>query len=114
MTFLVAGHETTGNALSWAVYLLSQHPREAAALRSELGAVLGDRPAASLAFDDLAHLPYLDAVCHVRLGGWLGGWVGGWVRALLGRVMLGVGLLGGWKVGVEARGGGGGGLVGPV
>lgn len=30
--------------------------------------VLGARPSSSLSWEDVAALPYLDAVCHVRVG----------------------------------------------
>jgi len=43
MTILLAGHETTANALTWTLYLLSQHPAAAERLREELDQVLGDR-----------------------------------------------------------------------
>jgi cytochrome P450 len=43
VTLLLAGHETTANALSWSWYLLSQHPAVEAKLHAELDAVLGDR-----------------------------------------------------------------------
>jgi cytochrome P450 len=59
MTLIAAGHETTSNALAWAFYLLSRHPREYDRLREELARVLGDRPPTA---DDLARLPYLDWV----------------------------------------------------
>ena len=36
MTFMVAGHETTSNALSWAFYCLSQHSAVEAKLRAEV------------------------------------------------------------------------------
>ena len=36
MTFMVAGHETTSNALCWAFYLLAQHPDVEAKLRAEV------------------------------------------------------------------------------
>lgn len=42
MTALVAGHETTAAALSWAWRLLSQHPEVSERLREELQTVLGD------------------------------------------------------------------------
>jgi cytochrome P450 len=42
MTMLLAGHETTANALTWALYLLAQHPAVARQLEGELAAVLGD------------------------------------------------------------------------
>ncbi|MGC1417887.1 MAG: cytochrome P450 [Candidatus Acidiferrum sp.] len=43
ITFLLAGHETTANALSWTFYLLSQNPEAERELRAELVAVLGGR-----------------------------------------------------------------------
>ncbi|WP_400191670.1 cytochrome P450 [Hymenobacter sp. B81] len=52
---LVAGHETSANALSWLWLLLARHPQEVARLRADMQAVLGGR-APQLA--DLAQLPY--------------------------------------------------------
>ncbi len=43
MTVYIAGHETTANALTWTLMLLSKHPAEARAVREELAAVLGGR-----------------------------------------------------------------------
>lgn len=43
ITFLLAGHETTANALSWTFYLLSQNPEVERELRAELAAALGGR-----------------------------------------------------------------------
>src|SRR5690606_16439099 len=34
-TIFMAGHETTANALSWALYLLAQHPEIAQKIRTE-------------------------------------------------------------------------------
>ena len=55
MTLFVAGHETTANALTWALYLLARHPDAAERLAEEARAVLGGRPP-TLA--DLPALPY--------------------------------------------------------
>lgn len=55
VTFFVAGHETTSNALTWTWMLLSRHPAEEARLHAEVDAALGGRPP-SLA--DLPRLPY--------------------------------------------------------
>ena len=41
MTIFIAGHETTANALTWTLYLLSQHPTVADKLYVELDSVLG-------------------------------------------------------------------------
>jgi len=43
VTLLLAGHETTALALSYASYLLAQHPQAEARLVAELEQVLGDR-----------------------------------------------------------------------
>jgi len=43
ITFLLAGHETTANALTWTFHLLSRHPGVEARLREELDDVLGGR-----------------------------------------------------------------------
>jgi cytochrome P450 len=43
ITIFMAGHETTAMAMTWTWYLLSQHPREEAALHAELETVLGGR-----------------------------------------------------------------------
>ena len=42
VTFIAAGHETTSNALTWALYLLSQDPRTRAGVEQEVDAVLPD------------------------------------------------------------------------
>jgi cytochrome P450 len=44
LTLILAGHETTANALSWTWYLLSQNPSAQQKLESELHEVLGGRP----------------------------------------------------------------------
>ncbi len=43
-TFLLAGHETTANALAWTWYLLGQNPDAEARLQAEVAAVLNGRP----------------------------------------------------------------------
>ncbi len=42
-TFLLAGHETTANALAWSWYLLSEHPDVEAQFHAELDNILDDR-----------------------------------------------------------------------
>jgi cytochrome P450 len=64
MTMMLAGHETTANALSWAFTLLAQAPEAEARLRAELDAVLGGRePIAA----DAPRLPYTLGVLHEAL-----------------------------------------------
>ncbi len=59
LTLLLAGHETSTNALSWAYYLLARDPAALAKLHAELDDVLGGRlPTAR----DLARLHYTRAV----------------------------------------------------
>jgi cytochrome P450 len=56
---ILAGHETTANALTWTWYLLAEHPAVAARVRAELDAVLGGR---APGFDDVPKLRYTAAV----------------------------------------------------
>lgn len=59
VTFMLAGHETTASALTWAWYLVAQHPDVEAKLQAEADAVLEDREAS---IEDLARLPYTTMV----------------------------------------------------
>ncbi|PPQ82383.1 hypothetical protein CVT25_008344 [Psilocybe cyanescens] len=62
-TFLVAGHETTSVATTWALYALTLEPKIQDKLREELLAVGTDNPT----MDELNALPYLDAVVRETL-----------------------------------------------
>ncbi len=53
-TFLEAGHQTTAQALTWALYLLARSPGWQHRLRAEIRAVVGDRKVEAA---DLARLP---------------------------------------------------------
>ncbi len=53
LILLIAGHETSANALTWLTYLLAHHPAEAASIRTEMTAVLAGRPPT---FEDLPRL----------------------------------------------------------
>jgi cytochrome P450 len=64
MTLLLAGHETTSNALTWTWYLLSQHPDAESRLHAELELVLGGRIPA---VEDLPRLPYTRMVLEEAL-----------------------------------------------
>lgn len=59
LTLFVAGHETLGNALTWACYLLAQQPHVTSKLLTELEAQLGGQPPNP---GDLERLPYLEQV----------------------------------------------------
>lgn len=61
LTLLVAGHETTGVALAWALYHLHKHPETLEKLRAELEEHADAGP------NELARQPYLNAVCHETL-----------------------------------------------
>ena len=55
ITLVLAGHETTATALTWAWYLLATHPEAEEKLHTEVNTVLGDRP---VSLDDLTRLTY--------------------------------------------------------
>jgi cytochrome P450 len=55
LTLLLAGHETTANALAWTWYLLSTHPEIAARVRREAAGRLGGR---APTMDDVPALGY--------------------------------------------------------
>lgn len=59
LTLLLAGHETTANALSWALWLLATHPDHQQRLHDEAVAVLGDRIATP---DDVPRLVHATRV----------------------------------------------------
>jgi cytochrome P450 len=59
LTLITAGHETTGNGLNWAWYMLAQHPEVEARFHAELAEVLGGRPPEA---GDAAALVYTEAV----------------------------------------------------
>jgi cytochrome P450 len=59
MTLVLAGFETTANALSWALYLLSKHPETAARLEEEATRVLAGRVPT---FEDLPSLEFTERV----------------------------------------------------
>ncbi|OCH84539.1 cytochrome P450 monooxygenase [Obba rivulosa] len=63
-TLIFAAMDTTSNALSKTLNLLAEHPEIQQKLRKELVEATqgGDIP-----YDDLVHLPYLDAVCRETL-----------------------------------------------
>ncbi|KAJ7441924.1 cytochrome P450 [Mycena galericulata] len=62
-TFLVAGHETTSTALTWALFALTQNLAAQTRLREELLGVSTDTPT----MDELNELKYLDCVVRETL-----------------------------------------------
>jgi cytochrome P450 len=64
MTLMLAGHETTATALTWTWYLLSEHPRVAQRMRTELDDVLGERMPT---VDDLPALVFMKQVIQESL-----------------------------------------------
>ena len=64
-TFLFAGTDTTANSLSRILCMLAANPDAQDKLRKELFEV--GAPDASLTYEVLDHLPFLDAVCRETL-----------------------------------------------
>lgn len=64
MTLMLAGHETTANLLTWACYLLSQHPSVLQTLQTELQKVIGGRLPTT---EDLPRLGYTKQVLQESL-----------------------------------------------
>jgi cytochrome P450 len=64
VTILIAGFETTANALCWTLIQLDPHPEVTARLIEEVDSVLADRPPA---VDDLAGLTYTRIVLQEAL-----------------------------------------------
>jgi cytochrome P450 len=64
MTLLLAGHETTALALSWAFLVLDRDREARDRLESEIATVLGDRAASP---EDVPELPYTQAVVNEAL-----------------------------------------------
>ncbi|MET9390454.1 cytochrome P450 [Streptomyces sp. NPDC006624] len=68
ITFLVAGHETTSGALSFALHYLSRHPEAAARARAEVDRVWADT--AEPAYEQVARLRYVRRVLDESLRLW--------------------------------------------
>ncbi|MCX6394921.1 MAG: cytochrome P450 [Propionibacteriales bacterium] len=58
LTFMLAGHETTANAMSWFWYLMALNPEARQRMHAEIDEVLGGRRPG---VDDLAQLPWTTA-----------------------------------------------------
>jgi cytochrome P450 len=59
VTLMLAGHETSANALAWTLHLLGDSPEVEQRLYEEIGAAVGDAPASAA---DLLNMPYLKQV----------------------------------------------------
>jgi cytochrome P450 len=60
VTMLLAGHETTANALGWAWHLLARHPEIEARVAAEVRAATGTRP--DVGVEDLPRLTFVSQV----------------------------------------------------
>ena len=70
LTFLVAGHETTSGALSFALYYLSQHPECLEQAQREADDALGDDPTAMPTFEQVPRLRYIRRALDEALRMW--------------------------------------------
>jgi cytochrome P450 len=59
VTFILAGHETTSNLLTWCTYYITQHPEYMRKGQAEVDAVLNGKPPTSA---QLQQLPYIEAL----------------------------------------------------
>jgi cytochrome P450 len=71
-TFMLAGHETTANALSWMWYLLALNPEARERMLAEVDSVLGDRRPS---FEDVARLPWTAACVQEAMRVYSPAWV---------------------------------------
>jgi len=72
VTLLAAGHETTANALAWALHLLAANPASLSRLQAELSQVLGGRAPTGA---DVAQLPFTGRVLSESLRLYPPAWV---------------------------------------
>ncbi|MGA9492889.1 MAG: cytochrome P450 [Mycobacterium sp.] len=70
ITFIVAGHETTSGALSFALHYLTQNPDVLARAKAEVDAVWGDSDDPAPVYTDVAKLRYVRAVLDESLRLW--------------------------------------------
>ncbi|MFD4524315.1 cytochrome P450 [Streptomyces sp. NPDC058470] len=67
ITFLIAGHETTSGAMSFALYYLAKHPAVLQHVRREADALWGDTADPEPTFDEVGRLTYTRQVLNEAL-----------------------------------------------
>ncbi|WP_087924577.1 cytochrome P450 [Streptomyces albireticuli] len=70
ITFLIAGHETTSGALSFALYYLTKHPEVLARAQAEVDALWGDEDTPDPDYGDIGKLTYIRQVLNESLRLW--------------------------------------------
>ncbi|MEU9499635.1 cytochrome P450 [Streptomyces sp. NPDC048196] len=70
ITFLIAGHETTSGALSFALYHLVKDPLALRMVQREADELWGDRADPDPTFEDIGHLPFTRQVLNEALRLW--------------------------------------------
>ncbi|MGW3122913.1 bifunctional cytochrome P450/NADPH--P450 reductase [Streptomyces sp. NPDC001107] len=70
ITFLIAGHETTSGALSFALYYLTKHPEVLARAQAEVDALWGDSDSPEPDYGDIGKLTYIRQVLNEGLRLW--------------------------------------------
>ncbi|WP_328839382.1 bifunctional cytochrome P450/NADPH--P450 reductase [Streptomyces europaeiscabiei] len=70
ITFLIAGHETTSGALSFALYYLTKHPEVLARAQAEVDALWGDSDEPDPEYGDIGKLTYIRQVLSESLRLW--------------------------------------------
>ncbi|HWU65350.1 MAG TPA: cytochrome P450 [Ensifer sp.] len=70
VTFLIAGHETTGAALSFALYYLTKHPAVLARAQREVDALWGTADDIGPSYEDVGKLRYIQQILEEALRLW--------------------------------------------
>ncbi|AZQ38567.1 cytochrome P450 [Streptomyces cyaneochromogenes] len=70
ITFLIAGHETTSGALSFALYYLTKHPEVLARAQAEVDGLWGDTDTPEPEYGDIGKLTYIRQVLNESLRLW--------------------------------------------
>jgi len=70
ITFLIAGHETTSGALSFALYYLTKHPAILARAQAEVDTLWGDTDSPAPEYGDVGKLTYIRQVLNESLRLW--------------------------------------------